>query len=619
MASVSTSLISNFTKGPNLGALVSILGLVLALSCSSPKVKKSTDEESIALDEELDTLSKKVQTSNYATTLREGGYFQDKTESYGLSGYKAVSFSAVDLNFDGYTDLVLLPTYYSRPHFLIFDPAKKKFSPSPFDPLPEDFKSSFLVIVDMNKDSIPDLLSVVLNQRSEVSKIPIKYYRGEVVNGFLSFREAKDAFTLPPEPTSSLTVLDFDLDGWPDIFLGNWFETKNGQHLPVADRLLRNAKGKFVEVTPLLRREADKNSDQLFPPNARPTYGSSSCDIDQNGFPDILTVSSSGYKNKLWMNIQELNTGDRYFEDYGPVSNYASDPDGSMIPTGGGRSFFSACTDYNDDGLMDIFVGELSHAYDNDSVDKSSILTGSRETFPPFFLRTEYLSDATSEAWNQGDRRALWIDYNIDGKVDLVVDNSGFPPYSRLVLFEQDESRAFMNVGSQAGIDMVNPTGTISIDLNQDGLPDLITSQNKVRKADIAERLYVFENHVERNGRRSIKVNLHGIKSNSQGIGAMVMLYTQNGNQKIVQRRWVETTQGGLPSQNESGIIFGVSPGVETVGVKVRWPYAAKTGMGSGTVLEKLYSLKAFPEKEFLEITLCEDGKVLPGKTTCQL
>ncbi|MES2527163.1 MAG: VCBS repeat-containing protein [Bdellovibrionota bacterium] len=614
MDSALTSLISNSTKGLILGALF------FPLACSTPKVeKKSADEESLALDEELNSLSKKVQIVNFGPTQKVGTLFTDKTEAYGLSGLQAVSFNAVDLNFDGQTDLVLLPTYYSRPKFMIFDPVKKRFSPSPFDPLPEDFKSSFLVIVDMNKDTIPDLLSVVLNQRSEVSQIPIKYYRGEMVKGYLSFKEGKDAFTIPAEPTSSLSVLDYDLDGWPDIFVGNWFETKKGQHLPVADRLFRNVKGKFVEVTNLLRGEANKNSDQLYPQNARPTYGSSTCDIDQNGFPDIMTVSSSGYKNKLWMNLQELNSGDRYFDDVGPVSNYASDPDGSLIPTGGGRSFFSACTDYNDDGIMDMFLGELSHAYDNDSVDKSSVLTGARETYPPYFMRTEYLSDATSESWNQGDRRALWVDYNIDGYVDLVVDNSGFPPYSRLVLFEQDETRAFLNVGSRAGIDMVNPTGTITIDLNQDGLPDFITSQNKIRKADIAERLYVFENNSERTGKRSIKVHLHGIKSNASAIGAMVMLYTQAENKKIVQRRWVELSQGGLPSQNESGTIFGVSSGVEAVGVKVRWPFSQRNGLGSGVVLEKLYSLKSFPEKDYLEFTLCEDGKVLSGKTTCQL
>jgi hypothetical protein len=594
-----------------------LTGALLFSSCSSHAPKKSKDEEALALDEELDTLSKKVQTINYGPTLKQGGSFVDKTDAYGLSGLQAVSFNAVDLNFDGYTDLVLLPTYYSRPRFYLFEPTKKKFLATGYDPLPEDFKSSFLVIVDMNKDHVPDLLSVVLNQRSEVSQIPLKYYRGEVVKGLLSFKEAKDAFTLPPEPTSSLTVIDYDLDGWPDLFLGNWFETKNGQYLPVADRLFHNVKGKFVEVTNLLRGEATKTSSQLYPQNARPTYGSSSCDIDQNGFPDIMTVSSSGYKNKLWMNLHEQSSSERYFEDVGPVSNYASDPDGSLIPTGGGRNFFSACTDYNDDGIMDVFIGDLSHAYDNESVDRSSVLTGSRETYPPYFLRTEYLSDATSEAWNQGDRRAIWLDYDIDGKVDLVVDNSGFPPYSRLVLFEQDETRAFLNVGSQAGLDIVNPTGTIAIDLNKDGLLDLITAQNKIRKADITERLYVFENHSDRTGKKSIRVHLHGIKSNAQAIGAMVMLYTVDGDKKIVQRRWVEMTQGGLPSQNESGILFGVGPGSEAVGIKVRWPYATKTGLGSGTVLEKLYSLKNIPDKEHMEVTACENGTLLPGKVPC--
>ncbi|WP_408097019.1 FG-GAP repeat domain-containing protein [Peredibacter sp. HCB2-198] len=590
---------------------------LIVLGCSTPP-KKSEDEQSIELAEELNSLSKKVQTTNYGPTVREGGTFADKTNDYGLNGLFAVTFNAVDFNFDGYTDLVILPTYYSRPKFYVFDREAKKFKPWENDPLPLDFKASFILIYDLNKDRVPDLLAGVLNQRSEISQIPIKLYVGSVWEGKLKFTEEPNAINLPVEPTSSLTILDYDLDGWADIFVSNWYENKNGQYIPVADRLLRNNKGKFEDVSSFLKGESDKKSDQLYPPNAKPTYGASICDIDQNGYPDIMTVSSSGHKNKLWMNIKEPRTGERFFDDLGPVTNYASDPDGSLIPTGGGRSFFSACTDYNDDGLMDIFVGELSHAYDNESVDKSSILTGSKETYPPYFIRTEYVSDASSESWNQGDRRAVWMDYNLDGKIDLVVDNSGFPPFSRLVLFEQDETRAFVNVGSQAGIDVVNPTGTIQIDVNRDGLPDILTSQNNIRKADIAPRLYLFENQNKTIGKKAIKVHLHGIKSNTEGIGAMVMLYTQSKNKKIVQRRWVEYTQGGLPSQNESGIHFGVPEGVEVVGVKVRWPYLRKSGYSSGEVLEKLYSLKGYADKEFVEVTVCEDGKILSGKMSCQ-
>jgi hypothetical protein len=577
----------------------------------------SADEEDIKLAEELESLSKKVHTPNFGPTVKMAEAFADKTVDYGLENLFAVTFNAVDFNFDGFTDLIILPTYYSRPKFYVWEPSKNKFGPWKHDPLPLDFKASFILFYDLNKDKIPDLIAGVLNQRSEVSQIPLKIYFGLMKNNQLHLNEASDAIKLPPEPNSSVSVIDFNLDGWPDLFISNWFENKNNEFIPVADRLLRNNKGIFEDVTPFLRGEAQKTLDQVYPPNARPTYGSSTCDIDQNGWPDILTVSSSGHKNKLWMNLREPQSGERYFEDVGPVSNYASDPDGSLIPTGGGRSFFSACNDYNDDGLMDIFLGELSHAYDNDSVDKSSILTGARESYPPFFLRTEYLSDANSESWNQGDHRGVWTDYNIDGRPDILVDNSGFPPHSRLVLFEQDESRAFINVASQSGIDIVNPAGTITLDVNRDGLPDILTSQNNIRKADISPRVYLFQNTGKFPGRKSLKVHLSGVKSSTQGLGAMVMLYLLVKDKKIVHRRWVESTQGGLPSQNEDGILFGIDAGMEPVGIKVRWPFMKKSGFGSGEVMEKLYPLSGMMNKNYVEVTVCEDGKILSGKISC--
>jgi hypothetical protein len=185
-------------------------------------------------------------------------------------------------------------------------------------------------------------------------------------------------------------------------------------------------------------------------------------------------------------------------------------------------------------------------------------------------------------------------------------------------MFEQDESHAFVNLAGQLGIDVVNPVGTISIDVNHDGLPDLITSQNNIRHSDIPPRLYLFENQNKLPGRKSLKVYLQGIKSNTEALGAMVMLYTKKNNHKIVQRRWNEYSQGGLTSQNEEGVHFGINNGVEVVGVKVRWPFKVKSGFKQGQTIEKLYSLQGYMNKDFVEVTVCEDGKILAGKISCQ-
>src|SRR5690606_31405662 len=109
------------------------------------------------------------------------------------------------------------------------------------------FKASYLVFMDFDKDEVLDLVSGVLNQRSEVSQIPLKFYKGVLREGKLYFEEVEKAFQLAPGPTSSLSVLDYDLDGYPDLFMGNWLESRGGEYLPVADRLLRFVNDKFVD------------------------------------------------------------------------------------------------------------------------------------------------------------------------------------------------------------------------------------------------------------------------------------------------------------------------------------------------------------------------------------
>jgi len=544
------------------------------------------------------------------TGLSPSVEFVDETKNFGLGDLRANNFYYQDLDDDGVSELILLSSFYSRPKVLRFHQVQKTFLPTQEDPFPQDFMASFLVFTYLDDDRFIDVISVVLNQKSEVAKHPMRFFLNKKKDkGGREFVEQKMLSEVFIEPQSSLSLLDIDLDGDLDLFQGNWFEVKGTQSIPTADRLWLREKMNYLDRSSLLKNETVKLKSELFPTEAKPTFGSSTCDIDQNGFPDILTVSSAGYHNKLWMNLG-LPTGERVFEDYGKSSFYASDANGVLMTTGGGRSFFSACSDYNDDGIMDVFLGELTHDYDNESHDRSSMLTGASQIFPPSFLRTEYVLESSN--YNQGDRRAVWFDYNGDGLVDLLIDNSGFPPHSRLILFKQNPDHSFDNVAKTSGVDIVNPQGSIILDVNNDGKPDILTSQTNLRSAEVTPRIYLFVNKTK-GSQKQFRVKLVGKQSNREGLGSTIMLYEKIKGKNHIQKRWYERTQGGLPGQHEEGLFFGLSPDSEIYGFKVRWPSLNQKGKPR----EILYPIKFKKLLKTHVITLCENGVVHYHNNKC--
>ena len=532
--------------------------------------------------------------------------FPEIAGDLGLKDAVATNLYAVDFDNDGFTDLVLLPDYYSVPVFYRYD--GKQFLPLSYSPFESTVSASLLYFVDFNRDGILDLLAGTLNQKTELTKTPLRLFQGKIKKGKVFYQEQVGAFPSQIFPLASLAVFDFDLDGQLDVYLGNWFNYVEQQVEAVPDRLFKGDGFKFKDVSSLLEEEHDYKESLGGYYNARPSFGVSTCDVDQNGFPDILVAASSGYENKLWMNLYQKKKG-RFFKDYGKESGFAADQEGTLNPQNGGNSFFATCCDYNNDSIMDIILGELSHAYDQETRDRSSILTGSRQTFPPQFIRTEYYMDDGTGRWSQGDRRGFFMDYNLDGLVDIVVANSGFPPKSRLVLFEQEDNHAFKDVGQQMGIDIANPMGTILIDIDRDGRPDLISGQTRLRDASINSRIYFFKNEVKRHEKRSLRIYLCGRKSNRDALGAMLMLNTS----KRQMRHWVEYASGAFISQNEKGIFFGL--GTDALeNLTVRWPYFDQK---KNSVLEKKYDLSSLKFKEFLELTLYETGTFKIGRNRC--
>lgn len=607
-----------------------LLSLFLLTSCSSTDLQNKSvlskifKKKSNPIGEKVETNAVEVKSSNgvvmipeYGPTKKDATAFIDKTESYGLSGLQATNTYAVDFDADGWTDLVILPEYYSRPVFFHFDSKLKKFSKHEQQPMDNFPKASYLVFADFDKDGILDVIAGTLYQKTELQQQALRIYKGSLEkNKELSYQEITNSFPSSLWGPASVSLFDYDLDGKIDLFTGNWYDFTKSPIAPVPDRLLKGNGEGFdfkTDISGALKNEYKKPKNEKLYPNARPTFSTSVCDIDQNGYPDILTVSSGGYANKLWMSMAD-NSGSQFFEDYAQESGYASDLEGKNDMLGGGNGFFSLCADYNNDGILDIAYGAQFHSYDLETKDHSGVLTGATRDFPPRFVRTPYDVNFNSDEWSQSDRRGIWVDYNNDGLLDLIMENSGFPPHTRLVLFEQQSNHAFEDVSDKVGINLMNPSGVTIADFNRDGEMDLVVGQTNMRDSRIKPRLYLFENHSAKKKQQSLRVYLKGKKSNLQSLGAMLLLKTN----KSVRRQMVQYNYGGLPSQNEVGVHFGLGE-EKPLMISLAWPISTTDKLGRESALIREYKLKKLTSKGPWEITLCENGNWFNGRSgRCQ-
>lgn len=592
-----TGLILSISKRKvNLFLLIAAIILIAACSHSQKTINKQSEIPQVA----------PIDLS--PTSKLESGFI-DKTEEYGLKDLKAVHLYAVKLNQDEYTDLVLLEDFYSSPKFLIFNPKISKFELMNY-PFKETVRASYLNFADLDHDGIIDVIVTSLNQKSEMTKQPIRIFRGELNGSGINFVE-EGQLKMPITSPGNLSLLDYDLDGELDIFVANWFDYFGTTPKIVPSYLFKGNGFKFNNVSQLLEGEFELNKTNKEFKKATPSFGATVCDIDQNGFPDILTNSSNGYFNKMWIN-QDRNQ-ERYFADFAEEAGYASDNDGGKEIKGGNNSFYSLCLDYNIDRLIDIVVGNMFQDRDPETRDRSAILTGSRFKFPPTFIRSEIYQEVVNPNWSEGDRRGVQIDFNLDGLDDLVVENSGFPPNSRLIFFKQNNDHSYEDIGSKLGINLVNPSGTVTIDVNRDGKMDLIVGQSDVRVTGSKNRIYLFENEVIREKKGSLKLHLQGRLSNSNAISGSAFLVT---NEKKYYKNIVDN-YGSLPSQNESGVYFSFNKEIPKE-IIVAWPLGIKDKLGRMSPLIRIYPFKKFKlQGKHSEFNLCEDGRILDIKKNC--
>ncbi|MFN8369728.1 MAG: VCBS repeat-containing protein [Bacteriovoracaceae bacterium] len=575
----------------NIKINIFLLATALALqNCSSNNLNFKKKEET-----KSEIKNETIITSSISST-----YFSEKSKEYGISNIKAVRFYAVDLDKDGFVDLVTLPNDFSIPEFYFYNSTNHQFQKdegSVFklinsDNLPQ---GHFLNFVDLDNDSILDLIVGVFAQKSELTQKKIRIFKGSIKNHKYYLSENYMDFSFPILPASNITALDFNLDGKLDLFIPLWFDYHRNSVNTIMPSLLyvQDKNNKLQNRSDLLTDEylIDKAS-QTFS-QAVPITSSSTCDVNNDGLPDLLTTASNRFNNKLWINNIDG------FKDFGISSGYAKDEFGNN-----GNGTFAVCTDYNNDGIMDIFLGSISHSYENETIDKSNLLTGINNLKSIRFLRTEYPRNSS----DQYDRNGIWLDYNQDGLLDLLIENSDLASSNKLVLLEQQTDNTFIDKAKELNLEITNPKGTISLDINRDGKVDILTTINVFQNGKKESKLLLLINQNKTHRSKLFRIFIRGKKSNSYGLNSKVTFKTN----EVKRTMWSEYNYGGLPSQSEEGLFFAIPNSEKIENINVTFPYK----QSNNKVLNQTFKLNDInkSDKSYFEITLCDNGKYYKRK-----
>jgi len=500
-----------------------------------------------------------------------------------------------DVDGDGWLDAVLdnRLLFLNRPG----PDGGRRFAEAPLLPAGTP-RPDLLLVADLDQDGRRDLLVGY----GEGKDTPGRYPEGVQTHARLQ-RPAPGGFTfapvdgpplIPAETLVAGAVLDYDRDGVLDLVTGAHYVTGGAPLESHPIHLLRGlSEGRFVEVTDRAGLGLDPRPGH--PASRRPIYGLATYDVDGDGWTDVLACGYGRQRNLLYR-----NRGDGTFDEVGQASGFAGDDDtsGAYPPatkeffrqrTGqpredeppfraNGNTFDAPCGDYDNDGDLDLFLGEITHAWAGPSSDRSSLL----ENLGGQALRFRRHADAAPRQhaapnWNQGDLHAGWLDVDNDGWLDLLIASGDYPDDQRLRLFRQGPPGTFRDATAAAGLDWDNCTGLSLGDYDRDGDVDLLIGTSNMRlpperREGRAVRVALFENRV---GARSHWLNVRLVGqgpqaggSNRDAIGARVTVVAGD-------LRMTRVLAGGLGHAGHQDALeaaFGLGPHAVADRVEVRWP-----------------------------------------------
>ncbi|WP_293678880.1 MULTISPECIES: CRTAC1 family protein [unclassified Spirosoma] len=386
------------------------------------------------------------------------------------------------------------------------------------------------LVGDVDKDHRNDLLTA-------------GFYDGVTVRRNQSNGWLADTINSPKIWMQGANLVDIDNDGWLDIFGCN--------DVGLNQIWKNNAQGTFAPVTNWIDMRTVPASDNSG------NYGSVWSDIDNDGDLDLYLAKCSMYAmgpanagdprriNQLFINHTYDRINGQLVKN---TTSFSTDPTNwfSEAAAGAnvkisGQSWTADFADIDNDGDQDLLI--------------------TNHESPTMLLEndgTGHFTDITTQSGIANvlePLQGLMRDFDNDGYVDVLVTGD-----MAAQLWRNNGNKTFTLQTGALGT--IKTTSFALGDLNHDGFLDVYTSHYP--RADAEDDLWLGAP----NGNHFLGVTLQGMQSNSNGVGAKIVVYRSDGVQLVREVRSGESY--GIT--NSYTQLIGLGPTASISRVEVQWP-----------------------------------------------
>lgn len=349
---------------------------------------------------------------------------------------------------------------------------------------------------------------------------PCKLYRND---GDLQLTDVTVAAGLPLEIAENwgASWSDINMDGYLDLYLCKYVNPVNGNNYQQLNHLYyNNGDGSFSDIS-----ISSGTSDGF-----KFSFQSVFFDYDRDNDPDLYVINDKYNRNSLYE-----NDGNGHFADMGQSSaaNIVID------------AMSATAEDFDGDGFSDLYIT-------NNNPGNVLLKNMQNSTFQN--QTSLFGLEVNKTCW-----AALWMDANNDMFQDLYVATQSTQNGDQNAFFLNENFNFIENPMSWFDGDTSNTYASVVCDLNKDGYPDIVNSND----APFYSGIWMNnggDNHF-------ISINLSGTISNKDAIGTTLELYT-GGN---YQYRYTQSGENYL-GQNSKTEIFGLGQHVVADSLRITWP-----------------------------------------------